>query len=315
MSSSSTLPNPYPRHHRQAQLRVLDISGCEYLQSDRMYILLTCLPGLQVVDFRCRQHLYQLFSDSGLKYDRVSHLNDQKEEDEDEDEEEGYVFAKMTRGSRDKRHGYGWACQNSLQVLKVGVNDVVMQYKSETPDLMVMAGSAAETAATGIKYYDNNKSCTFDVLTQLEYPACFHWFYNSIAQLTHLRELCLVSVTDPFDLGQMTREVCLTLKEGLDLWEGLKELEVLDVEYLNHQIGIEEDVRSNNADEGVDVNMEMEEDEEENEKGSKAWSEGVRWLKATRPDIELPVLEKRWKSALLLALEEEGDEDLLRDDG
>ncbi|KAG0281260.1 hypothetical protein BGZ95_005402 [Linnemannia exigua] len=315
MSSSSILPDLYPHQHHQAQLRVLDISGCEFIQSDQMHTLLTSLPGLQVIDLRCRQHLFELFPSSGLEYDFEFHQSVKKEE-------ESPVFAKMTKGSRDK--GLRWACQDSLRVLRVGVKDVSMGYEPEIFPSMTTAGSASGAAASGTTYNNNNRSCLVDVLSKLAYPACFHWLYDSIAPLTNLRELCLVSVKDPVDCDPMNREVCLSLEEGLDRWEGLKELEVLDVEYLNHQIGIrevqwmvkcwprlkvirglvfQEDELSKNEDTYVDV--EMKEDEKDEEKERRAWSEGVRWLKATRPDIELPVLEKRWKGAFADALPEE----------
>ena len=108
--------------------------------------------------------------------------------------------------------------------------------------------------------------------------------------------------------GEVTRELQFTVEEGLGRLEGLKRLkrlEILDVEYLKHQIGIvevqwmvkhwpmlnvirglifEEDTEKGR--EGEDVEM-----MEGKEKGR---SEGVRWLKMARPDIELSVLDKRW---------------------
>ncbi|KAG9064745.1 hypothetical protein KI688_003004 [Linnemannia hyalina] len=56
-------------HTKIPQLRVLDISACEYIQNYQMVTLLDRFPGLQVVDFRCREYLTELFADSGLRFD------------------------------------------------------------------------------------------------------------------------------------------------------------------------------------------------------------------------------------------------------
>ncbi|KAF9122459.1 hypothetical protein BGW39_009725 [Mortierella sp. 14UC] len=304
VSSTQSHSHPRPR----PQLRVLDISACEFIQSDQMRTLVTLLPGLRVVDFRCRQHLLALLPDSGLKY--------------------GYGYGNLWQADEDDpvrarmkgRHEEGrWACQDSLRVLRIGVKEAHM--RNEVVDLspFTPAPASGTGASTIPPPMSNSKpGGPFDVLTSLAYPACFGWFYDHIARLVNLRELCLVSVKDPSKHRRVTTAVRLTLEEGLDRWSGLKELEVLDVEYLQHQIGVEEVqwmvehwprlrvirglvFEEDTVDKNADVGMEAEEDE----KGSAAWSEGVRWLKMTRPDIELPVLKKRWRGANLFDFTDE----------
>lgn len=320
-SSQSQDDSPLSSLPPQRQLRVLDISACEYIQHYQMVTLLGRFPDLQVVDFRCREYLTALFADSGLQFDGLHDVVSKQAE----------KYAKMRDitpsmllddnisgigiGS-DGGGGQGitykpWSCEESLRVLRTGIASVIMG--NDRPWRGPLTPKPAPTQPG---------EGPFDHLSGLEYPACFDWFYNHLARLTNLRELCLVSVKDPFPYSRNeTRELQFTVEEGLGRLEGLKRLEILDVEHLRHRIGVvemqwmvkhwpmlkvirglifEEDAEKGG--EGVDVEM--------MEGEGKGWSEGVKWLKLARPDIELPVLEKRWKGTCILDYPELQHEDL-----
>lgn len=295
-SPPSSLP-PRP------QLRVLDISACGHIQHTKMATLLERFPGLQVVDFRCRENLSAFFSNSGLQFDGWHNV---KARQTRMTLEMSGIAPPMfginsigtgSDGESDQGITYKpWPCEASLRVLRTGIARAIM-----CKDRLWLGPFTPTPAPT------QPGEGPFDSLSRLEYPACFEWFYNHLARLTNLRELCLVSVRDSYMYeGEVINELQFTIEEGLYRLVGLRRLEILDVEYLRHRIGLvelqwmvkhwpmlkvirglifEEDAEKDG--EGVDVEtMEGEE---------KGWSEGVRWLKMTRPDIELPVLEKRWK--------------------
>ncbi|KAF9549235.1 hypothetical protein EC957_004535 [Mortierella hygrophila] len=271
------------------QLRILDISACEHIHNYQMITLLDRFPGLQVVDFRCREYLAELFADSGLHFDGSHQKSEQ---------------AKKFAGTKtittpsmlwdddggDQRITYKpWSSEESLRVLRTGIASVAMR-----KDRLWRGPFTPHPAPT------QPGEGPFDPLSGLEYPACFEWLYNHLARLTNLRELCLVSVMDPFmHDGGVARDLQFTVEEGLERLGGLRRLEVLDVEYLSHQIGVVEMQWMVKHWPMLKVirGLIFEEDAEEGGEGveEKGWSEGVRWLKMTRPDIELPVLEKRWK--------------------
>ncbi|KAG0285603.1 hypothetical protein BGZ96_010170 [Linnemannia gamsii] len=297
-----------------SQLRVLDISACEHIRSSSIQILLKQFPGLQKVDFRCRGHLTSLFADSGLEFEVVPVKPGQFKEVEEEDED-GLVYkpSLMSSGSGSGNREPGgrvWACEESLRVLRTGIKSAVMEDRRPLRPPF----STINTGTSTVPAKKQMKEGPFDVYTGLEYPACFYWFYDHLAKLTNLRELCLVSVWEPMPYAlEMTTEVRFTLEEGLDRLTGLKQLEVLDVEHLHHQIGVaelqwmvanwprlrvirglifEEDAHTAvvaKGEDGTGVEMAVEE--------SDGWSEGAIWLKMARPDIEVPVLERRWKGS------------------
>lgn len=311
-----------------SRLRVLDISACEHIQSSWLQILLEQFPGLQEVDFRCREHLTSLFADSGLDFGTVYVKSRQyREFEEEEEEEDGLVYnpSLMRSGSGSgnrEDNGCHWACQESLRVLRIGINGAVMDERRPLRPLFSTINTGTVTAFAKKQM----KEGPFDVCTGLEYPACFHGFYNHIAKLINLRELCLVSVWEnmPYAL-EVKAEVRFTLEEGLDRLAGLKQLEILDVEHLHHRIGVaelqwmvvnwprlrvirglvfEEDAHAaviSKVEDDTGVKMAVEE--------SDGWSEGASWLKMARPDIEVPILERRWKGNSVLAYPEL-DEDL-----
>jgi hypothetical protein len=248
--------------------------------------------------------LFELFSDSRLEYgygaDRVIDEND-------------LIHVRM-EGCQEKG---SWACQDSLRVLRIGVKEAYLRPSLELPP-------ASGTGTIPIQQQQQQQG-PIDILTKLEYPACFGWFYDQIARLVNLRELCLVSVKgSSWGVDGATVQVRLTLEEGLDRWHGLKELEVLDVEYLDHQIGVEEVQwmvthwpqlkvirglvfeEDGLEEDGLDKDLDVEVDVEE--KDTKMWSEGVRWLKMMRPDIELLVLEKRWRGLTIPDYPDEDDD-------
>ncbi|KAF9087680.1 hypothetical protein BGX23_007949 [Mortierella sp. AD031] len=289
-------------------LRVLDIAGCEGLKSLPMRALLERLPGLQVVDFRCRQYLSDLYAGSGWIYDRPAWVSKYLEDPVPVENSSSSTSTSSTSNDGGAR----WACQDSLQVLRISVSEVQLVL-TELYEPTTKTSTSTSIFEKGIKECGKILPRKVDVLTRLEYPECYNWLYNRIASLTNLRELCLVGVQGKTEFMDPTERLRLTLAEGLDRWKGLKNLEVLDVEYLEHRIGrlelewmvaqwprlreirgliFEEDAES------VDVGVEVEAEGEE--KGSAAWSEGVQWLKATRPDIELSVLKCRWKGARVL---------------
>ncbi|KAK3837794.1 MAG: hypothetical protein JOS17DRAFT_374842 [Linnemannia elongata] len=318
-SSQSQDDSPLSSLPPRPQLRVLDISAYEHIRHYQMTTLLETFPGLQVVDFRCRDYLTALFADSGMQFDGSYKKSKQSEEIA----ETGIITPSMLLEVVDSidsgisHNGEGitykpWSCEKSLRVLRTGIASATM-----LTDRPWRGPSNLLPAPT------QPGEGPFDSVSGLEYPACFDWFYNRLTRLTNLRELCLVSVMDQFLYdGEVTRELQFTIEEGLGRLEGLKRLEILDVEYLRHRIGVEEvqwmvkhwpmlkvirglifeEDATKKGGEGVDVEM-MEGEE-------KGWSEGVRWLKMARPDIELLVLEKRWKGISRLSYPELQDEDL-----
>ena len=96
-----------------------------------MITLLGRFPGLQVVDFRCREYLNELFANSGLHFDGSHHMSKQAEK---------FAATRVITTSMldDGIIGIGiggdqgitykpWSCEESLRVLWRGIASATMR--------------------------------------------------------------------------------------------------------------------------------------------------------------------------------------------
>ncbi|KAF9353875.1 hypothetical protein BGX26_008374 [Mortierella sp. AD094] len=245
-------------------LEELDVQCCGYFRSEEMHFVLSKLPNLKVADFRCRDKSSDLNPYSGLLPKKLT---------DEEEVKYGRSSSPSTREAEDAVHiipPVQWACRDSLKNLRIGVTNASMEEHK-----IGLAYYGYKTWVSGAEIYwikDHPE-------TKKAYPERLHWFFDQIAVLTQLRELCLVSVKPE---GHRTRSLELSLKTGLTKWSTLTALECLDVEELAHEIGLEE-VRWM-VDNWPALKM---------IRGlvfeNKAPSDAVAWLTKAKPDIELPV--------------------------
>ncbi|KAG0017568.1 hypothetical protein BGZ80_008156 [Entomortierella chlamydospora] len=246
-------------------LEELDVQCCGYFRSEEMHFALSKLPNLKVADFRCRDKSADLDPYSGLLPKKLT---------DEEEVKYGCNSSSSTRAANDTVPiipPAQWACRDSLESLRIGVTNASME----------------EELKYGFDCYGYNSwICGAKIYwtkdhpeTKKAYPERLHWFFDQIATLTQLKELCLVSAKPK---GHRSRSLELSLKTGLTKWSTLTALECLDVEELEHGIGLEE-VRWM-VDNWPALRM-IRGLVFENEDPSDA----VFWLTKARPDISLPV--------------------------
>ncbi|KAF9999824.1 hypothetical protein BGZ80_000584 [Entomortierella chlamydospora] len=248
-------------------LEELDVQCCGYIRSEEMHFALSKLPNLKVADFRCRDKSLALSPYSGLLPKKLT-------------DEEKLVYRctspSLITAAKDRIPTVPpalWACRGSLRSLRIGVTDASLE----------VANANIEGLNQGYRQWICNAEIYWikdhpDV--EKPYPEQLLWFFDQIAILTQLRELCLVTVKPMF---HQTRSLELSLKTGLARWSTLTALECLDVEELDHKIELE-DVQWM-AGNWPALKMIRGLIHEKDEIPSAA----VVWLKRSRPDIKLPV--------------------------
>ncbi|KAF8975160.1 hypothetical protein BGZ46_009380 [Entomortierella lignicola] len=272
-------------------LEELDIQRCGYFRSEEMHFVLSRLPNLRLADFRCRDKMSVLSPYSGLLPKKLTN--------EELAKYGCYPLPLITTTSTTANEDIipilppsRWACQDSLRYLRIGVTDASIE--------RYIAGTyyrGFEMWIRGAEIYwirDHPE-------TRRSYPETLHWFFDQIATLTRLKELCLVTVVPEY---HKTRSLEITLKTGLARWSTLVELEILDVEELDHAIGLE-DVQWM-ADNWPALKMIRGLVHERDNTPSDA----VVWLKNTRPDIELPVSRVLDRMSAIQAMDYYGYSDL-----
>ncbi|KAI1321461.1 hypothetical protein EDD11_005152 [Mortierella claussenii] len=240
----------------------LDIQACSYVESDELHLLLETLPNLKFLDVRCRDQTGDLTPYSGL------HLKKLPDEDALSGIEGDSSFSNAQLPSRLPL----WSSHSSLEILRIGISN--------------FTGMPIRV----VENYDYERWITSAMLYHLKthplynqpYPDSLLWVFDQLASLTQLKELCLVSAEAIFCKSQSLE---LTLKTGLAKLYTLKALECLDVEELNHAIGLEDvqwmvqhwpclkQIRGLVRADQITL------------------SEAALWLKANRPDIDLPVFK------------------------
>ncbi|KAF9353878.1 hypothetical protein BGX26_008377 [Mortierella sp. AD094] len=253
--------NSFGRHSLQAitdtyslsqSLEELYVHCCGYFRSEEMHFALRQLPNLKVADLRCRGDSPFRPQYSGLLPKMLSDVE---------------IVILTEYDETPVLPPTLWACRNSLECLRIGVTNVCQENDCYSEYL--------EWIYTAEVYWLKNHP-----ETKKSYPEKLHWFFDQIATLTQLKELCLVTVK-PSDA--VTRSLEISLKTGLARWSTLTALECLDVEELDHAIGLE-DVKwmvGNWPALKMIKGLVYRNDE--------LPSDAVVWLRETRPDIVLPV--------------------------
>ncbi|KAF9343596.1 hypothetical protein BGX26_005482 [Mortierella sp. AD094] len=247
-------------------LEELDIQCCGHFRTEEMHTALSKLQNLKVADFRCRDKSSALSPYSGLLPKKLT------------DEEKAMyqsTSSPLTTASEDRIPTVPpalWACCDSIRSLRIGVTDASM-----------------EEFHTGFREW----MCNAEVFwikdhpdVEKPYPEKLHWFFDQIATLTQLRELCLVTVKPK---NHRTRSLELSLKTGLARWSTLTALECLDVEELDHKIELEDMQWMVNNWPALKMIRGLIHEKDE------IPSDAVVWLKKSRPDIELPVTKLKEK--------------------
>ncbi|KAF9105209.1 hypothetical protein BGX27_009772 [Mortierella sp. AM989] len=257
-------------------LEELDVQRCGYFRSEEMHFALSKLPNLKVVDFRCREKIPIITPYSGLLPKRLA------------EEEEKAILGNIKQpqktttammASTTTADGFPiippalWACRTSLRSLRIGVtNASIQKYNYDRNDLCI----GFRIWIRGAETYWLEKHPE----TEKQYPEDLHWFFDQIATLTQLRELCLVAVKPEH---HKTRSLELSLKTGLDRWSTLTALECLDVEELDHGIGLEDVQWMVESWPALKMIRGLVHEKDETP------TDAVLWLKKARPDIELPI--------------------------
>ncbi|GJJ67699.1 hypothetical protein EMPS_00045 [Entomortierella parvispora] len=211
-------------------LKRLDIRGCANFRSEEMHVLLESLPHLERVDFRARHEALMRYAGIAPRrrmnqggpvktevdyfcapqhqfLDRLM-MEPQKQRSDTRPSEE-YAIQRENEGSTSNvRSTQGtWSCASSLKVFRIGINNSESTVGSEplNPNLPVVNPSRV--------------AC----------PGEYRWFYELVAPLTNLRELCLVT---GFLNWTEQSPLQIDVKHGLDLWQGLKTIELFDFEGL-----------------------------------------------------------------------------------
>ncbi|KAF9401652.1 hypothetical protein BGX21_001054 [Mortierella sp. AD011] len=250
-------------------LEELDVQCCGYFRSEEMHFALSKLPNLKVADFRCRDKSADLDPYSGLLPKKLT---------DEEEAKYGCSSSSSTGAAKDPIPiipPAQWACRESLESLRFGVTNASMEKELEYG--LDCYGYNRWICGAKIYWTKNHPE------TKKAYPERLHWFFDQIATLTQLKELCLVSAKPK---GHRSRSLELSLKTGLAKWSTLTALECLDVEELEHGIGLEEVQWM--ADNWPALRM-IRGLVFENEDPSDA----VFWLTKARPDISLPASPPR----------------------
>ncbi|KAF9172223.1 hypothetical protein BGX21_006987 [Mortierella sp. AD011] len=254
-------------------LEELDVKCCGYFRSEEMHFALSKLPNLKVADFRCRDKSLALSPYSGLLPRRLT-------------DEEKLVYRcpspSLITTAKDRIPTVPptlWACCGSLRSLRIGVTDTSLNVANINTELL--RGYREWIFNAEIYWIADHPG------VEKPYPEQLLWFFDQIATLTQLRELCLVTVKPMFP---QTRSLELSLKTGLARWSTLTALECLNVEELDHKIELE-DVQWM-VDNWPALKMIRGLIHEKDEIPSDA----VVWLKRSRPDIKLPVTKCNKKS-------------------
>ncbi|KAF8925090.1 hypothetical protein BGZ58_001153 [Dissophora ornata] len=249
-------------------LQVLDIQSCAYFQSEEMHLLLSMLPNLKYADLRCRDKTCALEPYAGIS----SKKNRVHAPSEDNHNVHSETLSTTTRAISDLNATFPWPCQKSLKTLRIAATNV----REPGP---LYPTNVAYLWSLGSEFYSRDS----DPQTPMVHKPCpeaLHWFYDQIATLTRLRELCLVSAVPQH---HRSRSLELTLEAGLARWETLKELEVLDVDGLDHNIGL------NDMKWMVANWPALREIRGLIHKNDKVLAEPALWLMGARPDIKLPM--------------------------
>ncbi|KAG0364306.1 hypothetical protein BGZ54_007657 [Gamsiella multidivaricata] len=169
------------------------------------------------------------------------------------------------------------ACSNTLQTLRIGVSNASVDPTYDDSWYGHRSGYQSWIYAAQITWMHDDPE---NPMVHKHFPEALHWFYDYIAIFPCLRELCLESVAPLYHKSQ---SLDLASSSGLDRWATLKALEVLDIEKLDHAVGVDEvqwmvknwpalrEVRGL-----VYATDEIP-------------SDAALWLQSTRPDIALPV--------------------------
>ncbi|KAF9993388.1 hypothetical protein BGZ80_006991 [Entomortierella chlamydospora] len=267
-------------------LEELDVQRCGYFRSEEMHFVLSRLPNLRVADFRCRDKMAVLSPYSGLLPKKLSY---------EEELKYGYTSPPSSpAGTEDDIPVIPpriWACCGSLRSLRIGVTNASIERYT---DGHYYRGFEMWIRGAEIYWIRDHPE------TRKPYPEALHWFFDQIATLTQLKELCLVTVEPEY---HTTRSLEISLKAGLDRWSTLRDLECLDVEELDHSIGLE-DVKwmvdnwpALRTIRGLIHETDM------------FLSEAVIWLRNARPDIELPVSTVVPRMNAVQAMNYYGDDD------
>lgn len=290
-------------------LKRLDILGCSNFQSEEMHVLLESMPHLKEVDFRARNEMTmryaviaprirmygtgsdnpqgEYFSEKQATFLNRLMMDQRRRQAADLETIERYTVAQEEMATSIKVLGSTkgvWPCASSLQVLRIGVNNSYTTDKTGPFDPIYYPGG------------EGNPSCK-------TCPGEYQWFYELLAPLTNLRELCLVG-------GHLEWEqqcpLQIDVKHGLDLWRGLTSMQVLDIEGLILHWAEMEDGRHHEAEDvdqtrSVDVQW-MEKHwtrlrrikglwyrHQMTEANPEFMPESVQWLQKNRPEIEVPL--------------------------